>query len=115
MALSRKTVFRSNTFDRVSRERKAAYDRGMSKGLKRAGLFVQRESQKICPVDTGALRNSAFTRHTGQGADTVVEVGYTQNYAIFVHERYTRFLTGPFRQNMDNIRRIVRESVRGEL
>lgn len=27
-----------------------------------AGLRLQREAQKNCPVDTGALRNSAFTR-----------------------------------------------------
>lgn len=25
------------------------------------GLFLQRESQKLVPVDTGALKNSAFT------------------------------------------------------
>lgn len=27
-----------------------------------AGLRLQRESQKLCPVDTGNLKNSAFTR-----------------------------------------------------
>ncbi len=27
-----------------------------------AGLRLQRESQKLVPVDTGALKNSAFTR-----------------------------------------------------
>lgn len=27
-----------------------------------AGLYIQRESQKLVPVDTGALKNSAFTR-----------------------------------------------------
>lgn len=27
-----------------------------------AGLRLQREAQKLCPVDTGALRASAFTR-----------------------------------------------------
>lgn len=26
------------------------------------GLFLQRKSQELCPVDTGALRASAFTR-----------------------------------------------------
>jgi len=31
-------------------------------GLLRAGLLLQRESQKEVPVDTGALKNSAFTR-----------------------------------------------------
>lgn len=31
-------------------------------GLLLAGLRIQRESQILCPVDTGALRASAFTR-----------------------------------------------------
>lgn len=36
--------------------------RTMGQALLRAGLLLQRESQKICPVDTGNLRASAFTR-----------------------------------------------------
>jgi hypothetical protein len=32
-----------------------------------AGLRLQRESQLLCPVDTGALRASAFTRLEGGG------------------------------------------------
>lgn len=31
-------------------------------GLILAGLSLQRDSQKLCPVDTGNLRASAFTR-----------------------------------------------------
>lgn len=31
-------------------------------GLKMAGLRLQRESQKLVPVNTGNLKNSAFTR-----------------------------------------------------
>lgn len=55
-------------------------------GMVAAGLFVQRESQMLVPVDTGALRGSAFTRKTNQGMTTMVQVGYTTSYAIFVHE-----------------------------
>lgn len=36
--------------------------RSLIKGLKLAGLRVQRESQKRVPVDTGDLKASAFTR-----------------------------------------------------
>lgn len=61
--------------------------KGFEIGLVRAGLYVQRESQKIVPVDTGALRNSAYTRKKGSGKKTEVSVGYTQSYAIYVHER----------------------------
>lgn len=34
----------------------------MAQGLLLAGLRLQREAQKLCPVDTGALKGSAFTR-----------------------------------------------------
>jgi len=43
---------------------KQALAKGKSLGmaLLLAGLRLQRESQKLVPVDTGALKNSAFTR-----------------------------------------------------
>lgn len=37
-------------------------------GLLIAGLRLQRESQKLVPVDTGALKNSAFTRVEKDGS-----------------------------------------------
>lgn len=37
----------------------------IQQALLRAGLYLQRESQRLCPVDTGALRASAFTRLEG--------------------------------------------------
>jgi hypothetical protein len=55
-------------------------------GLKTAGLYLQRESQLLVPVDFGILKASAFTRAFGKGFDTVVIVGYTAFYAMFVHE-----------------------------
>lgn len=36
--------------------------RTLLQGLLLAGLRLQREAQNLAPVDTGALRNSAFTR-----------------------------------------------------
>jgi|HubBroStandDraft_1064217.scaffolds.fasta_scaffold131066_2 hypothetical protein len=36
----------------------------LEKGLVVAGLRIQREAQKLTPVDTGALKNSAFTSLT---------------------------------------------------
>jgi len=60
---------------------------GVERGLKRAGLFLQRESQKIVPVDTGTLKNGAFTRNIGgSGFDANVVVGYVADYAVYVHE-----------------------------
>jgi len=55
--------------------------------LKRAGLFVLRESKKIVPVDTGTLKGSGFARNVGgPGWLADVIVGYTAKYAIYVHE-----------------------------
>lgn len=36
--------------------------RTMNEGMVAAGLFLQAESQKLVPVDTGLLKSSAFTR-----------------------------------------------------
>jgi hypothetical protein len=55
--------------------------------LTRAGLFLQRESQKIVPVKHGVLKNSAGTSVSGQGWFTEVVVYYTASYAVWVHER----------------------------
>lgn len=59
----------------------------LGRGLKEAGLYLQRESQKIVPVHTGDLKGSAFTRNVGgAGFDTDIIVGYTAGYAVYVHE-----------------------------
>jgi len=55
-------------------------------GLKAGGLVLQAASQKQVPVDHGVLKASAFTRKTGTGFGTNVNVGYTAFYAPFVHE-----------------------------
>ena len=60
--------------------------RQFGNGLKKAGLYLQNESMAVVPVDIGNLKGSAFTRAAGQGFQTVVAVGYTTAYAIFVHE-----------------------------
>ena len=57
------------------------------RGLKTAGLFLQRESQKIVPVHLGNLKNSAFTRAIKLSFGFDVILGYTAAYAIFVHEK----------------------------
>lgn len=39
----------------------------LGQALLMAGLRLQREAQLLCPVDTGALKNSAFTRLEEKG------------------------------------------------
>lgn len=66
--------------------KKAKLDELIPKALGAAGLFLQGQSQRLVPVDFGILKASAFTRAAGKGSATVVNVGYTANYAMFVHE-----------------------------
>ncbi len=73
-------------FQRKLWKSKMTTSKGLRRGLLKAGLALQRESMKIVPIQTGNLRNSAFTRSGGSGFRTVVSVGYTAKYALFVHE-----------------------------
>ncbi len=87
------------------------------RNLMRAGLFLQRESQKIVPVDTSNLKNGAFTRAEKMGGVvTDVLVGYTADYAVFVHEdmkandasgKQAKFLEEPARTKRPQILRII--------
>jgi len=91
------------------------YADGAHRGLKKAGLFLQGESQRQTPVDTGALRNSAGTRASGKGFGTVVRVGYSVRYAVYVHENLfahhpvgnAKFLERPARQHRKTLGKIV--------
>jgi hypothetical protein len=61
----------------------------METGLKKGGLFLQRESMKIVPVDLNNLRPSARTDNvggSGLSADIVVHYGAGADYAVYVHE-----------------------------
>jgi len=55
-------------------------------GLNVGGLHLQGKSQEIVPKDLGNLYNSAFTRDVGSNEMPETIVGYTANYAVFVHE-----------------------------
>lgn len=94
----------------------------LEKGLVKAGFFLMRKSMQRVPVDTGALKNSAYTAKNGSGLSTEVIVGYTQSYAIYVHEILTarhkpptmaKFLEYPARWNLDNIRAIIQDELEG--
>ncbi len=71
--------------DNLKKE-KALLAKRVQQALSTAGLFLQRESQQRVPVDYGILKASAFTRANGRGLNTVVNVGYTALYAMYVHE-----------------------------
>ena len=97
-----------------------AFATAVEGGLKKAGLRLQRESQLIVPVDTTALKSSAFTRAEGSGFDTAISVGYTQDYGIFVHEdlnarhepgKQAKFLEEPALRLVAVLRQIVQDEL----
>lgn len=57
-----------------------------AKGLTVAALRIRRDSQKKTPVDEGNLRASAFTETFKTTTGPAVVVGYTAEYAPWVHE-----------------------------
>ena len=60
-------------------------ERSIRRGLVKGGRYLQRESQAIVPVQLGNLKASAFTRDIGALSPDVI-VGYTAEYAVYVHE-----------------------------
>jgi len=54
------SVVRSQEGEITRRLRNTPQDK-LPEALLKAGLFIQRESQEIVPVDTSALKSSAFT------------------------------------------------------
>jgi hypothetical protein len=71
------------------------------KGLKKAAIFIQGESQEVVPHEFGVLINTAFnSADDGIGSGPRARVGYTAEYAPFVHEmpstnNFTKTGTGP--------------------
>jgi hypothetical protein len=93
----------------------------LERGLKKAGLFLQRRAQQLCPVDTGLLKNSAATRIEHPGTPKVsVSVGFFTSYAIFVHENLdahhpvgqAKFLTTPLRQEHKKLMQIITDEMK---
>lgn len=75
--------------------------RALRGGLISGMTYVERESNKKAPRDTGFLRISSFTTDvTKRGKVQIGRVGYDSAYAPFVHEmpesnNYTTPGTGP--------------------
>ena len=64
----------------------AKYTKRIRRGLVLGGLHLQGKSQEIVPVQLGPLHDRAFTRDIGTAKHPDIIVGYTADYAVFVHE-----------------------------
>ena len=99
--------------------KKANVDLGkrVERGLLKGGLFLQRKSQQVVPVDKDVLKPSADTRNVGgKGFKTDVVVSYNTEYDVYVHEdmeakhkkgKQAKFLEGPAREKINEIFKIV--------
>ena len=56
------------------------------KGVQKASMFIKGESQQLTPVDFGVLRASAFYSTDIHNDYVRGRVGYTAEYAPWVHE-----------------------------
>ena len=62
-------------------------------GLLEAGLKIEAASNNRAPRDLGNLVGSSYTRKAQDGSLSV-EVGYTAEYAVYVHENLEMKLKG---------------------
>lgn len=91
-------------------------DLNKRQALTRIGFIVKADAVRNAPVDTGNLRNSAYS----EVMEDSVQVGFTADYAIFVHENLEahfnrggpKFLERAIAKNRD---RILDELRRGGL
>lgn len=85
-------------------------------GLLQAALLIKREAQEKTPVDTGNLKNSAYTDSEG-GDEPSAVIGYQASYAPFVHEDLearhdngeAKFLEKALNENQNQILEIIRQ------
>lgn len=95
----------------------AGFELTAERRLMKAGRFVQRESQKIVPVDTSNLKAGADTVNAGgRGFSADIVVHYKAVYSIFVHEdlearhasgKRAKFLESIVREKKQEIFKII--------
>lgn len=126
------TVAGINTITGNLRKRQAGLGTGLQRGLKMAGDYLLRESQKLVPVEYGNMKASGFSKLTGRSFDSKVTVGYSDPNALVVHENVemvlrgqprpsgiatywhpgqAKFLEEPARRLKDEMRAIIRASM----
>lgn len=93
------------------------------KALEKGAKLILRESKKLVPVASGALKNSGRIVKTGSYFKTQVAVTYTMRYAIYVHEDLTarhkkgksaKFLEIPIKRNRQAIMAEIKKATRGK-
>lgn len=69
-------------FDDHSDEVLSALDAALARGLETCGLVAEGYAKKLCPVDTGDLRDSIT--HTVSDEEKTAYIGTNSEYAVYV-------------------------------
>lgn len=70
-------------FDDHSDEVLSALDASLARGLEKCGLVAEGYAKKLCPVDTGNLRNS-ITHTVADNGERAAYVGTNSEYGVCV-------------------------------
>lgn len=90
----------------------SAITSALEAALEEIGLVAEGYAKKLCPVDTGRLRNSIT--HAISTDEKATYIGTNVEYAPYVHEGTSRhkgtpFLTDAATQNVDRYRSILKK------
>lgn len=108
-----------NAMARKIKKHASGYERGIGKATR----YVLGMSKRIVPVRTGYLKSTAFWEVKGSGFDAVGHIGYSAEYAIYVHEnvhhsfkkgKSAKFIEKPIEQNKAKIVEMIVEEMRKE-
>lgn len=69
-----------------------AFDAACNRALEKCGLVGEGYAKKLCPVDTGNLRNSIT--HTVDSGEKAAYVGTDSEYAVYVEMGTGKYVTG---------------------
>lgn len=101
----------------------AAVEQKAARGVTQALILGASEASVMTPVDTSTLLNSQFRNVTKEGSKIVGTVGYTAEYAKYVHDpnvkqKFRRstaekeFLRKGFEEAEPNIRAVITGAIK---
>ena len=73
---------------------RSAFEEGVARALEKCGLMAERHAKKLCPVDTGNLRNSITHRVELDGGNSAAYVGTNSEYAAYVELGTGQYVSG---------------------
>ena len=101
----------------------AAVEQKAARGVTQALILGASEASVMTPIDTSTLLNSQFRNVTKEGSKIVGTVGYTAEYAKYVHDpnvkqKFRRstaekeFLKLGFEESEPNIRAVITGAIK---